>query len=178
MAPVVEPTLDPEVVDPGPAVVQELEVGGTATLPGVEGGELQVTLNGMVYLAGYLPEGEPGVPLVLSYTLANEGDVPARLLAPIEGGGWVWLTPGGEALDMYQIGLLGSEWSGQVPAMHAQPVVAGTREENRISEVVVPEPGGQVAYVDQSGHRVAVWDVPAQRTGSGYEGVLEVLGIS
>lgn len=172
-----EPTLDPEVVDPGPPVVQELGVGGTAEVPGVDGGIVNVTLNGNVYLEGYLPEGEAGLPLVLSWTLANEGAVPARLLAPIEGGGWVWLTPDGQALDFYGNGVSGAEWPGETPVMHAQPVVPGTREENRINELVVPAPGGQVAYIDQLGNRVAVWDVPPQMSGSGYEGVLEVLGI-
>jgi hypothetical protein len=134
---------------------------------------LQVTLAGNVYLPEY-PLGREGLPVVLSWTLSNEGPVPARLLSPVERGGWVWITPQGVELDFYGHGVKAPEWWGMTPAMHVT-VLQGTSGVSRVNEVVVPEPGGQVAYLDQMGFKVAVWDVPPENSGSGYEAVLGVV---
>ncbi|MGV9278038.1 hypothetical protein [Streptomyces griseosporeus] len=151
---------------------QELAWGKTATTIGAQspadgtegGGKLEVTPTTVVYAKTAMGNtAVNGVYAIITVKDRASGPTAAAESAPIEGGGWQWISADGQALD-----------EGENDASSITPngftgggtVKAGTWHWKTIAFdlTAAQAKGGTIAYTDGAGS-VFTWKVPSSDTG-------------
>lgn len=154
-------------------------VGDTFRLASMDGmGSLEVTYEGFEWVDPERVAGEENYGLAI-LSVAAEGDMPVQLPAPIDGGGWHYVTADNEMDSLYN--LLqdwSSTWGGRVQHMYSGPFTPGVTESNLLEEVIVPERGGQLAHVDGVGMIEAYLEVPDESMNDGNPAIEEVYEIA
>ncbi|MCH8571512.1 hypothetical protein LSI54_09125 [Nesterenkonia sp. AY15] len=155
------------------------EVGETFRLASMDGmGTAEITYEGFEWVEPERVAGEENYGMAL-FSVAVEGDMPVQLPAPIDGGGWHYVTADGEMQSLYNlIGNWSNTWGGYVQHMYSGPFTPGVTESNLIEEMVLPERGGQLVHVDGTGMIEAYLEVPDESANGDNPAIDEVYEIA
>lgn len=180
-----EPADDSDMMaeDPGPPDDSidtiTYAVGDTFRLASMDGmGTAEVTYEGFEWVDPERVAGEENYGFAI-LSVAAEGDMPVQLPAPIDGGGWHYVTADNEMQSLYTLMQDWSgTWEGRVQHMYSGPFTPGVVESNLLREVVLPERGGQLAHVDGVGMIEAYLEVPDESMNDGNPAIDQVYEIA
>jgi hypothetical protein len=164
-----------------PAPPSVLALGTAAQTEGAEhpvdgpgGGVLEITPTTVVYTktgSGQTPAN--GLFVTVAYKARSTTAVAAAQAAPIDGGGWQWVAPNGQAVDT-----LRGNASSVTPDgfTGAGPVQPGSFQWRSVTvDITEAQRGGTVLYIDGAHHSFQ-WKLPAQDTGPEAGALKKALG--
>lgn len=137
--------------------------GAVHPINGTGGGVLEITPTTVVYTTvGTGQKPVNGLFVTVAYKARSVTAVAAAESAPVDGGGWQWIAPDGQAVD----GLSGNTASvtpdGYTGVGPVQP--GSFRMDSTTIDVTEAQRGGILIYTDGA-HHAFRWKMPAQDTG-------------
>lgn len=153
-----------------PTPPSTLALGGAAQTDGAEhpvngtgGGVLEITPTTVVYTtAGSGQKPANGLFVTVAYKARSMTAVAAAQAAPIEGGGWQWIAPDGQAVDSLRGNATSVTPEGFTGAGPVQP---GSFQWRSITvDITEAQRGGNIVYIDGT-HHAFRWKLPAQDSG-------------
>jgi hypothetical protein len=147
--------------------------GAVNPIRGPGGGTLDITPTSVVYTSGSRStKPENGQFLTLVFTMKPAGDIAAMPTAPIDGGGWHYITPDGQALEQGH----GNGFTYTANGFgRPMTVVGATVNATESWDITTTQAGGIVQYTDGAG-KTYRWQVPAVDTGPHADAVKKALG--
>jgi hypothetical protein len=137
--------------------------GAPHPVDGPGGEALQITPTTVVYVtAGTGETSANGVFAVVAHKAKSTKAVAASESAPIDGGGWTWLAPDGQAVDTGSGNAVNVTPDGFLGGGAIQP---GSYDwESKVFDLTAAQRGGTLVYVDGDGTAFR-WAMPAQDAG-------------
>jgi hypothetical protein len=148
--------------------------GAKNPMRGPGGGQLEMTATTVVYLPAtktYKPQNAQGF-MTIILMLKPVGDIAAMPSAPIDGGGWSYITPDGRAIES------GNGVSSSVnPDNYGWPttIAGATVGWSESWEINPDQAGGTLVYVDGA-KKTYRWQIPATDSGPQVDEVKKALG--
>ncbi|HTE57076.1 MAG TPA: hypothetical protein VK698_39755 [Kofleriaceae bacterium] len=138
-------------------------IGAPNPIEGPGGGVLEITPTSIVYVtAGTGEKPANGIFAVVAYKAKSTKPVAAAETAPIDGGGWKWLAPDGQAIDTLSGNVTNVTPDGFLGGGAIQP---GTYEWGSAAfDLTTAQRGGTLIYVDGAGTAYR-WTMPPSDAG-------------
>jgi hypothetical protein len=149
-----------------------ITAGAKSPFRGPGGGQLEITPTSVIYspkTRSLTPKN--GQFLTVIFMLRPVGDIAAMETAPIDGGGWTYITPDGKALEQGN----GESFSVTLNDYNRPMTVVGASVGSSESwDITVAQAGGVLQYTDGA-KKTYRWQIPAADTGPQVDEVKKAL---